>query len=251
MAKWSLPVLLEGLHKDIEHRLSFSRGGFGHTVAMGDATEGVWLEMLNKYLPLRYHADKAFVVDSDGNFSEQMDIVVYDRQYTPFILTHEGQKIIPAEGVYAVFECKQELGAGEVSYAREKVLSVRKLNRTSLPIPHAGGTYAPKKPAHILGGILTFESSWTPAFGEPLKKALALSDKDDGLEMGCVAAKGHFCTNLEGEGYTFVSEGRPATAFLFELIARLQSMATAPMIDIRAYSRWLAPTDESTPAKVA
>ena len=29
--------------------------------------------------------------------------------------------------------------------------------------------------------------------------------------------------------------GKPATAFLFELIARLQSSATVSMIDIRAY----------------
>jgi hypothetical protein len=33
---------------------------------------------------------------------------------------------------------------------------------------------------------------------------------------------------------------KPATAFLFELIARLQEQATVPMIDIRAYGRWLA-----------
>ena len=30
-----------------------------------------------------------------------------------------------------------------------------------------------------------------------------------------------------------------ATAFLFELIARLQALATVPMIDIRAYAAWL------------
>jgi hypothetical protein len=31
----------------------------------------------------------------------------------------------------------------------------------------------------------------------------------------------------------------PATAFLLELIARLQGVATVPMIDVRAYERWL------------
>jgi hypothetical protein len=33
---------------------------------------------------------------------------------------------------------------------------------------------------------------------------------------------------------------KAATAFLFELIARLQLCATVPMIDIRAYATWLA-----------
>lgn len=249
---WSLSDLLADLHDDIQQRLERARKTMGHPVSLGDVSENVWLTMLKNYLPLRYSADKAFVVDSDGKFSEQMDIVVYDRQYTPFIFTHEGQKIIPAEGVYAVFECKQALTLKEVTYARKKILSVRSLKRTSLAIPHAGGTYAPKKPAHILGGIVTFESDWKPAFGTPLNNALAPSGKDDGLELGCVAAHGHFSKNLEADGYSFVGEGRPATAFLFELIARLQSMATAPMIDIRAYSRWLAPVDdELEPNKAA
>jgi hypothetical protein len=30
-----------------------------------------------------------------------------------------------------------------------------------------------------------------------------------------------------------------ATAFLLDLIARLQEIATVPMIDTRAYARWL------------
>jgi hypothetical protein len=34
-------------------------------------------------------------------------------------------------------------------------------------------------------------------------------------------------------------KGKPATAFLLELIARLQNSATVPMIDTRAYARWL------------
>lgn len=33
---------------------------------------------------------------------------------------------------------------------------------------------------------------------------------------------------------------KPATAFLLELIAQLQSLGTVPMIDTRAYARWLA-----------
>jgi len=35
-------------------------------------------------------------------------------------------------------------------------------------------------------------------------------------------------------------QGKAATAFLLELIARLQDSATVPMIDVRAYAKWLA-----------
>ena len=34
--------------------------------------------------------------------------------------------------------------------------------------------------------------------------------------------------------------GKAATAFLLELIAKLQASATVPMIDVRAYAEWLA-----------
>ncbi len=68
--------------------------------------------MLSTYLPHRYRADKAFVVDSKGVFSEQIDVVVYDRQYSSFIFQYEGQTIVPTESVYAVFEAKQTIPAG-------------------------------------------------------------------------------------------------------------------------------------------
>ena len=98
--KWSLPKLLAGLHDDIEKRLEIARKTFGHPVAKGDASEEVWLELLKTYLPQRYQAAKAFVVDSKGSFSEQIDVLIFDRQYTPFIFKYQGQTIVPAEGVY-------------------------------------------------------------------------------------------------------------------------------------------------------
>ena len=59
------------------------------------------------------------------------------------------------------------------------------------------------------------------------------------LDLGCVAAHGTFGCD-EDHCYTITPEGKPATAFLLELIARLQSTATVPMIDVRAYATWLS-----------
>jgi hypothetical protein len=239
MNPWSLPELLAGLHDDIEGRLAIARKAFAHPTTKGDASEEVWLQMLRTYLPQRYQAAKAHVVDSKGDFSEQIDVVVFDRQYSPFIFSYQGETIIPAESVYAAFEAKQSINADEVAYAQKKVASVRRLHRTSLPIPHAGGTYPPKVPGHILGGLLTFESQWNPPLGEPLSKALNGGDSEQRLDLGCVAAHGMFGCD-ENDCHTIVPQGKPATAFLFELIARLQATATVPMIDIRAYAKWLA-----------
>lgn len=248
MTKWSLPVLLAELHATIEEGLARSRRAMGHPVAKGDSSESVWLSLLSRYLPERYKAARAYVVDSKGNFSQQLDIVIYDRQYSPLIFEHEGQTIIPAESVYAVFEAKQSADAEQVVYAQEKVASVRKLERTSLPVPNLAGVSEPKPLHPIIGGLLTFESSWKPPMGKALAEVLSSAGAAERLDIGCIAAAGLFSCDAEGR-VEFVDGGKPATGFLLELIARLQSLGTVPMIDTRAYAAWLAepPEDKAAP----
>ncbi|WP_394168923.1 DUF6602 domain-containing protein [Saccharospirillum alexandrii] len=240
MTRWSLPQLLSSLHDDIQHRLATTRKSFGHPGTKGDASESVWISMLDAYLPKRYQAAKAHVVDSQGNFSQQIDVVIFDRQYSPFIFTYEDETIIPAESVYAVFEAKQTADADIVKYAQEKVASVRRLHRTSLPIPHAGGTYPSKSLIPILGGLLTFESQWSPPMGESLDRVLNANQGDGKLNVGCVAAHGHFYFDDTTNDYHYVKGNKAATAFLFNLISKLQFSGTVPMIDIEAYGQWLA-----------
>jgi hypothetical protein len=240
MTTWSLSQLLSGLHDDIQQRLETVRKSFGHPGTKGDASEHVWLQLLQTYLPHRYQASTAHVVDSHGTFSEQIDVVIFDRQYSPFIFHFEGRTIIPAESVYAAFEAKQSINAGEVSYAQKKVASVRRLHRTSLPIPYAGGVYPAKPLIPILGGLLTFESDWNPAFGQPLSDALDKGEAESRLDIGCVAAHGYFSFNQETNSYETCPGGKPATAFLLKLISQLQFSGTVPMIDVQAYAQWLS-----------
>ena len=61
MSQWSLSQLLSSLHEDIQQRLSVVRKTFGHPGTKGDASENVWIDMLDTYLPKRYQAAKAHV----------------------------------------------------------------------------------------------------------------------------------------------------------------------------------------------
>ncbi|MBD2309645.1 hypothetical protein H6G17_29920 [Chroococcidiopsis sp. FACHB-1243] len=107
-----------------------------------------------------------------------------------------------------------------------------------MPIPHAGGEYAPKSPSPIMGGILTLESDWKPALGDSLLNSLKTDDEQRKLSIGCIATHGTFVLGNDGN-YELRNGGKPATVFLLELIARLQLTATVPMIDVRAYAKWL------------
>lgn len=241
MSDNSLPKLLGTLHKKVHDGLLESRESISHSVAKGDASEATWLKMLKQYLPERYQVSKAFVVDSNGKFSNQMDAVVFDRQYTPIVFTHKKQLFVPAEGVYAAFEIRQDASSRNVAYAQEKIASVRSLFRTSMPIPHAGGEYLKKELKPIIGGLLTLGSEWKDGSLEShLKQSLQKFNRDDSehLDIGCIASHGYFLYD-ENKGHIFKSGNTAATSFLFSFISLLQSRATVPMIDMSAYARWL------------
>lgn len=239
MSDWSLPIILEEHHKNVEQRLSSVRRSFAHPGTKGAGSENIWIDLLNTYLPDRYSAAEAHVVDSNGVFSDQIDVVIFDRQYSPFVFNFEEQIIIPAESVYAVFEAKQTMNAKMISYAQTKVSSVRQLYRTSLPIPHAGGTYPAKKLSPIIGGLLTLESDWTPGLGDSLINSLKVDDQQMNLEIGCAAAHGYFFKDTENSQVEIRLNNKATTTFLFKLLSILQSRATVPMIDIQSYAKWL------------
>jgi hypothetical protein len=241
MSNWSLPELFSGLDHDIQQRLRTVRKAFGHPGTKGDASEKVWLDLLQTYLPKRYQVETAHVVDSRGDFSDQIDVVVFDRQYSPLIFKYEGKIIVPAESVYAAFEAKQSINADYVDYAQKKIARVRSLYRTSLPIPFANGIHPPKalNLNPIIGGLLTFESDWSPALGEPMQKALNNNLDAKHLDIGCIAANGYFSFDSKCNSYNLISSETAVTAFLFKLISELQLSGTVPMIDVQAYAKWL------------
>jgi len=238
---WSLPRLMRALHERVEQDLKTAREALGHPVAKGDGSEAVWTTLFRKYLPQRYAVGKATIVDSNGRFSDQIDIVLFDRQYTPLIFEHQEQIIVPVEAVYALFEAKQDIKARYVRYAQQKVATVRRLHRTSAPVRTIDGPRT-AKPQPILAGYLAFENSWTAATtGKNLSQILASEQKEGRLDFGCIAAYGTF-SRQGANRVTCAPHDKATTCFLLELITRLQRIGTAPAIDMAAYARWLART---------
>ena len=236
--KWSLPRLMQALHENVEQDLKSTREALAHSSAKGESSEAVWTTLFTKYLPHRYAVAKATIVDSNGQFSEQIDLVLFDRQYTPLIFEHHGQIIVPAEAVYALFETKQEIRADYVRYAQKKASSVRRLHRTSAPVQTIDGCRT-ATPQAMLAGFLAFETNWkTAMIGKNLAPLLAADQGEGRLDFGCVAAYGTF--GCEGaDSLTWAPHRKATTCFLLELITRLQRMGTAPAIDMAAYARWL------------
>lgn len=172
-------------------------GLFEHSSSAGAATEQNWIDLFNRYLPQRYRSTPAFVIDSTGHRSRQIDIAIFDNLYSPLLFPHSAGLHIAAESVYAVFEVKPTISRQFIRDAGEKAASVRALLRTSVPVL-AGGTCHPAlRPSPIIAGLLGTGSVWSAAtFGDNVRGALdALSDSasaDEHLDLGCSLRHGAF-----------------------------------------------------------
>lgn len=232
--------LLSNFNKELVDELDKGRETSDHPTIKGDTGELAWGDMLEGYLPKRYAASGGIVVDSQGGQSEQIDLIVYDRQYSPFIFQHKATQYIPAESVYAVFEIKQALNKTNVEYAQAKAASVRKLTRTSLPVPNVYGTSKPKELHFIHAGLLCFNSEWKPPFGQAFEKVIQEAGDEKVINQVCVAQDGYFEMDADHQ----IRHGaQPVTYFFMRLISILQQKGTAPMIDIMAYADWLESSD--------
>jgi hypothetical protein len=206
---------------------------FEHPTACGAATEQHWLDLLNRYLPHRYQATSAFIIDVDGRRSRQIDIAIYDRFYSPLLFHHDSGPHVPAESVYAVFEVKQTLCAKWIADAGRKAASVRKLRRTSAPLLSAGRKYPPKPPFPILAGILSLDAVWAGPFPARVTALLRRLPPEQRLDLGCALRQGAF------EGENFSAPDEALIYFVLHLLHRLQQCGATPAIDLTQYARHL------------
>lgn len=238
--KMNVKGIFQGLQSQMEARLTFNRKTIKHPTVKGTATELEWINMLSTYLPKRYSADSAFIVDCEGNLSEQIDIVIFDRQYSLFILKQNGVTYIPAECVYAVIEVKQTLNKENIVYAQKKAASVRRLKRTSIAIPHAGGIHPSRKPARILAGIVALDGSLSRANQKILTEAI----ESKMINFGCsLVGKTHFSfpdiqpwsDNPKPYAIKHSVDENSLVNFFMSLLSELQKVGTVPAIDISSY----------------
>lgn len=238
MEQPTLKDIFYSLQKQMKEKLSTSRAILPHAPTKGDAIELNWINWLKEYLPKRYQVDKAFIIDSNNRLSDQLDLVIYDQQYSPFVFKQDGAIYIPAESVYAVFEVKPELNKSTFEYASDKIRSARLLTRTSAPIVQAdGANFKPKPPFKILGGVLTMETSWVDVFGEPFQNCYRSFDENGQIDLGCVLLKGGFKINYIDNSFQTSSDDESLIYFFLKLLIELQKLGTVPAMDIEAYAR--------------
>jgi len=82
-----------------------------HHSTSGTHREKVWESLFRQIIPKKFSiAQSVFIIDSvrGTQVSPEVDLVIYDEQYTPYIFNYGSIKFIPIEAVSVVIQCKSK-----------------------------------------------------------------------------------------------------------------------------------------------
>lgn len=115
-------------------RSDFDRSRFAiqiHPGLKGEAGENIVKQFLGNYIPKSLGITGGILVDSNGNRSKQLDVIIYDADKTPILFQSENIRVIPVECAYAVIEIKSKLNGKELSKIFTNMDSVRNLKKVA------------------------------------------------------------------------------------------------------------------------
>lgn len=93
------------MEKELVTQLNYNIGN--HHLTAGTNREEIWLNFFRRIVPKKFNiARSVFIIDSNHEISNEVDIAIYDEQYTPYIFNYGMIKFIPIEAVSAVVQCK-------------------------------------------------------------------------------------------------------------------------------------------------
>ncbi len=80
-----------------------------HYLTAGHNREKIWLNLFRQIVPMKFAIKQGvFLIDSKGKVSKEIDIAIFDEQFTPYIFKYENIHYIPIEAVAVVIQCKSK-----------------------------------------------------------------------------------------------------------------------------------------------
>ena len=100
-----------------------------HKLSAGENRQDLVGRFLGDHLPGRFGMDQGFVVSPDGQFSNQADLLVVDKQNNAPLYSNYRNRLWPVEAVYALIEVKTKLYPGDLEDAISKGRRFKTLRR--------------------------------------------------------------------------------------------------------------------------
>lgn len=200
----NLPEIFDGVAERMRSDLKIAREALEHRGLKGVAFEEIFREFLRPYLPRSLDISTGILVDSAGNASRQLDVIISDSAKTPIFYLVGNIRVIPIECAYAVIELKARLDSNEIDRIFENMKSVRALNKESYFV--TGGTIRTRLTAYGQHWSIWPTNYYVFAYSSIKLKTIAelinSKHQDDQLpchsriDTVCVLDKGVICNQL-------------------------------------------------------
>ncbi|MCI6265330.1 MAG: hypothetical protein MR598_00600 [Erysipelotrichaceae bacterium] len=111
--------LEQSLYSDMNIRIQ-------HNLEDGKYREYLVKNVLTKVIPSKYSITNGFIIDSNNNISQEMDIIIYDKNYVPPFF-EETYTVVPIEAVIAIIQVKTTLTKQALQDSIDNLNSINKL----------------------------------------------------------------------------------------------------------------------------
>ena len=126
MTRSIFDIWAEAVQKSLAATGAVVSSATDHALLLGDARETLVRDILTSFLPSALVVGCGQIVDGRGNYSRQIDVIIYDSHF-PVFRTRGTQDVYPLEGVLGTIEVKSTLNAATLREAASNSASVKML----------------------------------------------------------------------------------------------------------------------------
>ncbi len=102
---------------------------FQHSGDKGEFREYIITRFLRPFLPECYGIGSGEIFSTSGQYSKQIDLVLFDSVFSNVLFRDANNSLFPCEAVYGLIEVKSNLSVKELKTSIDNVASVKKLER--------------------------------------------------------------------------------------------------------------------------
>jgi len=143
-------------HADVLKAKSSTFDAIRHAGNRGSEREKIVEEFLLPLLPEKIGIGNGEIRSSAGSFSNQEDLILYDRINCPRLFVGTSSQIFPAESVSTVVEVKTTLRTKDIKEASSNISNARKMVKTGMSTHVGAGNISFAHPTPIMGCLFAF-----------------------------------------------------------------------------------------------
>lgn len=246
----TLQEIMSGVADRMRQDLAAARTALTHSGLKGDANEEGVRNVIRQYFPRSLDVATGTILDSSGQQSRQLDVILSDAARTPVFFEAGGARVIPAECAVGVIEVKAILTVEELGRSYRNMKSVKELEKKAFfkakGVIHEEHTLYGKGWNHwpTLFFVFAYESATLETLKAELDKLQEEDPPERRIDMICSLERGVILNKLEDgkisalptpESQTFAVDTEHSLLLFYTMASIVLNQAKVPVFNVLPY----------------